>query len=278
MKDFYLQCIKKIPLLSEKGERDLIERIFRGDEKAKKELIEANLRLVVSIAVNYQDRGLPFLDLIQEGNIGLIKAVEKFDREADNKFSTYATWWIRQSIKRAISDKARTIRIPVHRVDLAKQFLNVIRLLTQELGYEPSLKEIAERMEKTTEDVLHIISLINIGSPVSLETLINDNYSKEITIEDSLKDGGISVIDIITDKDLVKRIGALLKVLDEREKKIIEMHFGLNKEEKVYTLEDIGRYFYLTRERIRQIEETALRKLKDSLAGDEESFKELLYD
>jgi RNA polymerase primary sigma factor len=254
----YLREIGKVSLLTRDQEEDLGKRIANGDEKAKSELIEANLRLVVSIAKKYTNSGLPFMDLVQEGNIGLIKAVEKYDYNRGCKFSTYAIWWIRQAITRALADKARIIRIPVHTLDAIKSMLKAHQRLIQTIKKEPSLKDIANEMGVTVQKVRELLGVIKI--PISVETPIDEFGNSSISdyIEDKR---GASPVDCVIKQNLSEEIQNILETLSEREKKIIEMRFGIgtNKEK---TLEEIGRYFHLTRERIRQIEENALQRLK----------------
>jgi len=254
----YLKEIGKVSLLTREQENDLGRRIADGDEKAKAELIEANLRLVVSIAKKYANNGLPFMDLVQEGNIGLIKAVEKFDYNRGCKFSTYAIWWIRQAITRALADKARIIRIPVHTLDAIKSMLKAHQRLMQDKQKEPSLQDIADAMGVGLAKVQELLGIIKI--PISVETPIDEfgNSCLSDYIEDKK---GASPIERVIRQNLTEEIQHILDTLSEREKKILEMRFGIgsNKEK---TLEEIGKYFQLTRERIRQIEENALQRLK----------------
>jgi len=254
----YLKEIGKVPLLSAQEEIELAERMHTGDEKAKKRLAEANLRLVVSIAKRYVGRGMLFLDLIQEGNLGLIKAVEKFDYTKGYKFSTYATWWIRQAITRAIADQARTIRIPVHMVETINKLIRVSRQLLQELGREPHVDEIAREMNMNEDRVREIMKIAQ--EPVSLETPIGEE-------EDSI------LGDFIPDSDapapsemaafmlLKEQLMNVLDTLTPREAKVLRLRFGLD-DGRARTLEEVGREFKVTRERIRQIEAKALRKLR----------------
>ncbi|MGA1796834.1 MAG: RNA polymerase sigma factor RpoD/SigA [bacterium] len=254
----YLKEIGKVSLLTRDQEKDLGKRIAEGDERAKSELIEANLRLVVSIAKKYANNGLPFMDLVQEGNIGLIKAVEKFDYHRGCKFSTYAIWWIRQAITRALADKARIIRIPVHTLDAIKSMLKAHQRLLQDKQKEPTLQDIADEMGVGIGKVQELLGIIKI--PISVETPIDEfgNSCLSDYIEDKK---GASPIEWVIRQNLAEEIQHILDTLSEREKKILEMRFGIgsNKEK---TLEEIGRYFQLTRERIRQIEENALQRLK----------------
>lgn len=254
----YLKEIGKVPLLSAEEEIELAKRMADGDEEAKKRLAEANLRLVVSIAKRYVGRGMLFLDLIQEGNLGLIKAVEKFDYQKGFKFSTYATWWIRQAITRAIADQARTIRIPVHMVETINKFVRVQRQLLQELGREPYPEEIAEQMGMPVERVREIqkISL----EPVSLETPIGEEEDSHLG--DFIQDDNVPVPAEAAAQTLLKeQLDEVLDTLTEREQKVLRLRFGMN-DGRARTLEEVGREFDVTRERIRQIEAKALRKLR----------------
>lgn len=254
----YLREIGKIPLLTYDQELELAKRILKGDEEAKKKLTESNLRLVVSIAKKYVGRGMLFLDLIQEGNMGLIKSVEKFDYTKGYKFSTYATWWIRQAITRAIADQARTIRIPVHMVETINKLLRTSRHLLQEKGREPTPEEIAEEMEIPVEKVLEIQKIAQ--DPVSLETPIgeeNDSHLGDfIQDEDSP-----SPQDAASYTMLREQLNDVMKTLTPREAKVLRLRFGLD-DGKSRTLEEVGKQFNVTRERIRQIEAKALRKLR----------------
>ncbi|MBR5452047.1 MAG: RNA polymerase sigma factor RpoD [Clostridia bacterium] len=254
----YLKEIGRVPLLSTEEEVALAEKIGTGDQKAKKRLTEANLRLVVSIAKRYVGRGMHFLDLIQEGNVGLIKAVEKFDHTKGFKFSTYATWWIRQAITRAIADQARTIRIPVHMVETINRLKKVQSQLLHENGYEPSEEIIAEKMGLTVERVREIMRVAQ--EPVSMETPIGPEEDSRlmdfIRDEDALAPDD-AALKTITNED----IDSVLKTLTPREEQVIRLRFGL-KDGRCHTLEEVGSEFNVTRERIRQIEAKALRKLR----------------
>ena len=256
----YLKEIGKISLLSLAEETELSERIANGDEEAKKILTSANLRLVVSIAKKYTGRGMLFLDLIQEGNMGLIKAVEKFDYRKGFKFSTYATWWIRQAITRAIADQARTIRIPVHMVETINKMTRVQRQLVQELGRDPSAEEIADRMGTLSADKVREIQKIALD-PVSLETPIGEEDDSHLG--DFIEDKFAMSPDQYANNQLLKdEIDLVLKTLTEREEKVLRLRFGLD-DGRTRTLEEVGKEFDVTRERIRQIEAKALRKLKN---------------
>ena len=254
----YLKEIGKVPLLSAEEEIELAKKMEEGDEEAKKKLAEANLRLVVSIAKRYVGRGMLFLDLIQEGNLGLIKAVEKFDYRKGYKFSTYATWWIRQAITRAIADQARTIRIPVHMVETINKLIRVSRQLLQELGREPSPEEIAEEMKMPVEKVREILKISQ--EPVSLETPIGEEEDSHLG--DFIQDDNVPVpADAAAFTLLKEQLGEVLDTLTEREKKVLTLRFGLD-DGRARTLEEVGKEFNVTRERIRQIEAKALRKLR----------------
>lgn len=254
----YLKEIGKVPLLTAEEEIDLAKRMEAGDEEAKKRLAEANLRLVVSIAKRYVGRGMLFLDLIQEGNLGLIKAVEKFDYNKGFKFSTYATWWIRQAITRAIADQARTIRIPVHMVETINKLVRVSRQLLQELGREPTPEEIAERMEIPVERVREILKISQ--EPVSLETPIGEEEDSHLG--DFIQDDNVPVPAEAAAFTLLKeQLVEVLGTLTEREQKVLRLRFGLD-DGRARTLEEVGKEFNVTRERIRQIEAKALRKLR----------------
>ena len=254
----YLKEIGKVPLLSADEEIELAKRMEAGDEVAKKRLAEANLRLVVSIAKRYVGRGMLFLDLIQEGNLGLIKAVEKFDFRKGFKFSTYATWWIRQAITRAIADQARTIRIPVHMVETINKLIRVSRQLLQELGREPSPEEIAEEMNMSVERVREILKISQ--EPVSLETPIGEEEDSHLG--DFIQDDNVPVPAEAAAFTLLKeQLVEVLSTLTEREQKVLRLRFGLD-DGRARTLEEVGKEFNVTRERIRQIEAKALRKLR----------------
>ncbi|MDO4489736.1 MAG: RNA polymerase sigma factor RpoD [Lachnospiraceae bacterium] len=254
----YLKEIGKVPLLSADDEIKLAQRMEEGDEEAKKILAEANLRLVVSIAKRYVGRGMLFLDLIQEGNLGLIKAVEKFDYRKGYKFSTYATWWIRQAITRAIADQARTIRIPVHMVETINKLIRVSRQLLQELGREPTPEEIAEEMNMSVERVREILKISQ--EPVSLETPIGEEEDSHLG--DFIQDDNVPVpADAAAFTMLKEQLEEVLSTLTEREQKVLRLRFGLD-DGRARTLEEVGKEFNVTRERIRQIEAKALRKLR----------------
>lgn len=254
----YLKEIGKVPLLSAEREIELAKRMEEGDEDAKKELAEANLRLVVSIAKRYVGRGMLFLDLIQEGNLGLIKAVEKFDYHKGYKFSTYATWWIRQAITRAIADQARTIRIPVHMVETINKLIRVSRQLLQELGREPLPEEIAKELDMPVERVREILKISQ--EPVSLETPIGEEEDSHLG--DFIQDDNVPVPAEAAAQTLLKeQLDEVLDTLTEREQKVLCLRFGMN-DGRARTLEEVGKEFDVTRERIRQIEAKALRKLR----------------
>ena len=258
----YLKEIGRVPLLTSEEEIQLAEKMSSGNEKdakkARKRLAEANLRLVVSIAKKYVGRGMSFLDLIQEGNMGLIKAVEKFDYKKGFKFSTYATWWIRQAITRAIADQARTIRIPVHMVETINKLIRVSRQLLQELGREPTPEEIAEEMKMPVERVREILKISQ--EPVSLETPIGEEEDSHLG--DFIKDDNVPVpADAATFTLLKEQLEEVLGTLTEREQKVLTLRFGLE-DGRARTLEEVGKEFNVTRERIRQIEAKALRKLR----------------
>ena len=255
----YLREIGKIPLLTYEEELELSKRILENDEEAKQKLAESNLRLVVSIAKKYVGRGMLFLDLIQEGNMGLIKAVEKFDYTKGFKFSTYATWWIRQAITRAIADQARTIRIPVHMVETINKLARVQRQLTQELNREPTEEEIAKKLGVTVDKVREVYKISQ--DPVSLETPIGEEDDSHLG--DFIEDKDTLSPDDYTNNQLLKdEINAVLQGLTEREEKVLRLRFGLL-DGRTRTLEEVGKEFNVTRERIRQIEAKALRKLKN---------------
>ena len=254
----YLKEIGKVPLLSAEEEIELAKKMEQGDENAKKRLAEANLRLVVSIAKRYVGRGMLFLDLIQEGNLGLIKAVEKFDYRKGYKFSTYATWWIRQAITRAIADQARTIRIPVHMVETINKLIRVSRQLLQELGREPTPEEIAEEMDMPVDRVREILKISQ--EPVSLETPIGEEEDSHLG--DFIQDDNVPVpADAAAFTLLKEQLVEVLGTLTEREQKVLRLRFGLD-DGRARTLEEVGKEFNVTSERIRQIEAKALRKLR----------------
>ncbi len=255
----YLKDIGKVPLLSTEEEQELAKRMMEGDEQAKRLLSEANLRLVVSIAKRYMGRGMQFLDLIQEGNLGLMKAVEKFDHERGFKFSTYATWWIRQAITRAIADQARTIRIPVHMVETINKLVRVSRRLLQEFGREPTTAEIAEEMGIPEEKVREIQKIAQ--DPVSLETPIGEEEDSHLSdfIED---EGSTAPTDAVSFTMLKEQLLGVLDTLTPREEKVLRLRYGLD-DGRPRTLEEVGKEFNVTRERIRQIEAKALRKLRN---------------
>ncbi len=254
----YLKEIGKVPLLSAEEEIELAQKMETGDEDAKKRLAEANLRLVVSIAKRYVGRGMLFLDLIQEGNLGLIKAVEKFDYRKGYKFSTYATWWIRQAITRAIADQARTIRIPVHMVETINKLIRVSRQLLQELGREPTPEEIAEEMDMSVDRVREILKISQ--EPVSLETPIGEEEDSHLG--DFIPDDQVPVpADAAAFTLLKEQLVEVLGTLTDREQKVLRLRFGLD-DGRARTLEEVGKEFNVTRERIRQIEAKALRKLR----------------
>lgn len=254
----YLKEIGNVPLLTVEEEIELAKRMELGDEEAKKKLAESNLRLVVSIAKRYVGRGLQLLDLIQEGNLGLIKAVEKFEYKKGYKFSTYATWWIRQSIVRAIADQARTIRVPVHVVETINRVMRTQRQLTQTLGREPSPEEIADEMKIPVERVREMMKIAM--DPVSLETPIGEEEDSHLG--DFIQDDHVAVpVDAATYALLQEQLTEVLDTLTEREQKVLRLRFGLD-DGKPRTLEEVGHEFHVTRERIRQIEGKALRKLR----------------
>lgn len=254
----YLKEIGKVPLLSSEEEMELAKQIEAGSQYAKKKLAEANLRLVVSIAKRYVGRGMLFLDLIQEGNLGLIKAVDKFDYRKGYKFSTYATWWIRQAITRAIADQARTIRIPVHMVETINKIMRVSRQLVQELGREPSAEEIAKKLDMPVEKVREIIKIAQ--EPVSLETPIGEEEDSHLG--DFIQDDNVPVpAEAAAYTMLKEQIGEVLTSLTPREQLVLRLRFGLD-DGRSRTLEEVGKEFNVTRERIRQIEAKSLRKLR----------------
>ena len=254
----YLKEIGNIPLLTVEEEVFLAQRIEKGDEQARQQLIEANLRLVVSIAKKYVGRGMSFLDLIQEGNMGLMKAVEKFDYKKGNKFSTYSTWWIRQAITRGIADTAKTIRVPVHMVETINKTLRTSRMLLQELGREPTNEEIAERMGMSVAKIDEILKTSR--DPVSLDSPIGEEEDSQLG--DFIKDeSSLSPMDSASFSMLKEELDTAMDSLTDRERKVIRLRFGLD-DGKTRTLEEVGREFDVTRERIRQIEAKALRKLR----------------
>ena len=254
----YLKEIGVVPLLSNEEEKELAIAVENGDLEAKQRLAEANLRLVVSIAKRYVGRGMPFLDLIQEGNLGLMQAVDKFDYSKGFKFSTYATWWIRQAITRAIADQARTIRIPVHMVETINKLVREQRNLLQELGQDPTPEQIAERMDMTPDKVREILKIAQ--EPVSLETPIGEEDDSHLGdfIEDEVIE---NPVDYTTRVVLREQLDEVLDTLTDREENVLRLRFGLD-DGKMRTLEDVGKVFNVTRERIRQIEAKALRKLR----------------
>ena len=254
----YLKEIGVVPLLSNEEEKELAIAVENGDLEAKQRLAEANLRLVVSIAKRYVGRGMQFLDLIQEGNMGLMKAVDKFDYSKGFKFSTYATWWIRQAITRAIADQARTIRIPVHMVETINKLVREQRNLLQELGQDPTPEQIAERMDMTPDKVREILKIAQ--EPVSLETPIGEEDDSHLGdfIEDEVIE---NPVDYTTRVVLREQLDVVLDTLTDREENVLRLRFGLD-DGKMRTLEDVGKVFNVTRERIRQIEAKALRKLR----------------
>ena len=257
----YLREIGKIPLLSSEEELELAQRVIAGDKKAKDKMAEANMRLVVSIAKRYSGRGLDFLDLIQEGNTGLLRAVEKFDPDKGFKFSTYATWWIRQAITRAIADQARTIRIPVHMVETINKLLRTQRRMTQELNREPTIEELAKELEMEPEKIEYVIKIKQDIS--SLDAGVGrDGDEEESVLGDFIEDEDtISPEDSATNQLLKEKVQEVLSSLSDREQKIVRMRFGLDTG-KSHTLEEVGQEFAVTRERIRQIEAKALAKLR----------------
>ena len=255
----YLKEIGKVPLLSADEEIKLAQRMEEGDEEAKKELAEANLRLVVSIAKRYTGRGMSFLDLVQEGNLGLIKGVEKFDYTKGYKLSTYATWWIRQSVTRALADQARTIRVPVHMVETINKMSKMQRKLTLELGYEPSVTELADALEMSEDKVMEIMQIAR--EPASLETPIGEE--DDSNLGDFVADNNVVTPEGNVESVMLREhIDALLGDLKERERQVIVLRFGLE-DGHPRTLEEVGKEFNVTRERIRQIEAKALRKLRN---------------
>ena len=257
----YLREIGKIPLLTPEEEADLAQRVIKGDKKAKDKLAEANMRLVVSIAKRYSGRGLDLLDLIQEGNTGLLRAVEKFDPSKGFKFSTYATWWIRQAITRAIADQARTIRIPVHMVETINKVLRATRKLTQELNREPTVEEIAKEMDKEPEKIEYVMKIKQ--DIASLDQSVGrDGDDEDSVLGDFVEDEErISPEDSAANQILKEQLASIISTLSEREQKIIKLRFGIGGG-RPHTLEEVGAEFSVTRERIRQIEAKALSKLR----------------
>ena len=258
----YLREIGKIPLLSSDEEMELARRIIEGDKKAKDKMAEANMRLVVSIVKRYSGRGLDFLDLIQEGNTGLLRAVEKFDPDKGFKFSTYATWWIRQAITRAIADQARTIRIPVHMIETINKLVRTQRRLTQELNREPTMEELSKEMDMEPEKIEYINKIRQETS--SLDAGIGrDGDEEDSVLGDFIEDEDtISPEESATNQLLKEKVAEVLSSLSDREQKIVRMRFGLDNGGKSHTLEEVGQQFAVTRERIRQIEAKALAKLR----------------
>ena len=258
----YLREIGKIPLLNAEEELELAQRVVAGDKRAKDKMAEANMRLVVSIAKRYSGRGLDFLDLIQEGNTGLLRAVEKFDPDKGFKFSTYATWWIRQAITRAIADQARTIRIPVHMVETINKLLRTQRRMTQELNREPTIEELAQELEMEPEKVEYVIKIKQDIHSLDAGVGRDGDDDSESVLGDFIEDeDATSPEDSAASQLLKEQVSDILSTLTEREQKIVKMRFGLN-DGKNHTLEEVGQEFSVTRERIRQIEAKALAKLR----------------
>ena len=257
----YLREIGKIPLLSAEEEMDLARRIVEGDKKAKDKMAEANMRLVVSIAKRYSGRGLDFLDLIQEGNTGLLRAVEKFDPDKGFKFSTYATWWIRQAITRAIADQARTIRIPVHMVETINKLLRTQRRMTQELNREPTIEELSKELDMEPEKIEYVIKIkqdiSSLYAGVGRDGEDDDSVLQDFIVDEDT----VSPEDSASNQLLKEQVQEILSSLSDREQKIVRMRFGLDNG-KNHTLEEVGQEFAVTRERIRQIEAKALAKLR----------------
>ena len=254
----YLKEIGKVPLLSAEEEIEIAKRMEEGDEEAKKKLTESNLRLVVSIAKRYVGRGMSFLDLIQEGNLGLMKAVDKFEYQRGYKFSTYATWWIRQAITRAIADQARTIRIPVHMIETINKLIRTSRYLVQELGRDPTPEEIADRMEYPVDKVKKVLKIAK--EPISLETPIGDE--EDSSLGDFIEDKkAVAPAEEVVNTKLSEQIASVLADLTPCEEQVLRKRFGIG-EKSDHTLEEVGKLFNVTRERIRQIEAKALRKLR----------------
>lgn len=258
----YLREIGKIPLLKPDEELELAKRVVEGDKKAKDKMAEANMRLVVSIAKRYSGRGLDFLDLIQEGNTGLLRAVEKFDPDKGFKFSTYATWWIRQAITRAIADQARTIRIPVHMVETINKLLRTQRRMTQELNREPTIEELAKELEMEPEKVEYVIKIKQDITSLDAGVGRDGDGEDDSILSDFIEDEDTTSPDESATRQLLKeQVQGVLNTLTEREQKIVKMRFGLE-DGKSHTLEEVGQEFSVTRERIRQIEAKALAKLR----------------
>ena len=257
----YLREIGKIPLLNAEEELELAQKVVAGDKRAKDKMAEANMRLVVSIAKRYSGRGLDFLDLIQEGNTGLLRAVEKFDPDKGFKFSTYATWWIRQAITRAIADQARTIRIPVHMVETINKLLRTQRRMTQELNREPTIEELAKELEMEPDKVEYVIKIKQ--DITSLDAGVGrDGEDEDSVLADFIEDEDSKPPEALAAEQLLKeQVDAILSTLSDREQKIVKMRFGLENG-KSHTLEEVGQEFAVTRERIRQIEAKALAKLR----------------
>ena len=258
----YLKEIGEIPLLTEKEEKELGKKCAEGDMDAKRRLEEGNLRLVVSIAKHYTGHGLAFLDLIQEGNLGLMRAVEKYDYTKENRFSTYATWWIKEAITRALDEQSREIRVPVHVAESMRKVQKAGKQLQQELGREPSAAEIAARLgDKTEEDVKNILTYLQ--TPVSLETPVGEEGETNLSdlVEDKAEQTPEEAISLLVQKEEVRE---LLKLLNEREQTVIRLRFGLE-DGRTHTLEEVGKELSITRERVRQIEARALEKLKKSV-------------
>ncbi len=269
---FYLKEIRKTPLLNFDQEQELAKRIAQGDQSARAKMIEANLRLVVAIGKKYINRGLQFSDIIEEGNLGLIRAVEKFQYERGFKFSTYASWWIKQSIERAIVNQTRTIRLPVHIAEIVNSYMRATRQLTQSLGRDPQIEEIAKKMGKTVEKVRSISQVVR--ETYSLDMLIGDQ--EEDTLKDILQDtNALSPASLSDDKRRREHIDEWLTKLTVSERKVVEMRFGLVDGEP-QTLDSIGKEFHITRERVRQIETQALKKLRDITRRKKIDFEEMV--
>lgn len=269
---YYLKEIRKTPLLNFEQEQELAKRIAQGDQDARARMIEANLRLVVAIGKKYINRGLQFSDIIEEGNLGLIRAVEKFQHERGFKFSTYASWWIKQSIERAIVNQTRTIRLPVHIAEIVNSYMRATRQLTQSLGRDPQIEEIAKKMGKTVEKVRSISQVVR--ETYSLDMLIGDQ--EEDTLKDILQDtNALSPASLSDDKRRREHIDEWLAKLTISERKVVEMRFGLVDGEP-QTLDSIGKEFHITRERVRQIETQALKKLRDIMRKKKIDFEEMV--